>query len=302
MCCFFVGYRYRFSPLDCLRSIFDIHNETLNFWTHFVPAWYFFWHLVYLFDTHDFVNDKYSWPMFAFVIASCAYPLSSSFAHLFSSMSHRTRHVCFFFDYAGLSFYAFGVAIAYRAYAFPQELLNTWYSAFYLYASFIVCMTSNFVSCWSRLTSEKKKSKMLKMMSFCGMYLWVSAPLMFRVALSSDDPYMRSHWVYLKQFVFAFMTSFLYASHIPERFMPGKFDIIGHSHMLFHMTSVIATNEQMNALLIDMDDRKADIHACGDVLPFTWSIGGLCLIAIANLVIVFAYILYLYKGNVDHQD
>ncbi|XP_014662139.1 PREDICTED: membrane progestin receptor gamma-B-like [Priapulus caudatus] len=298
------GYRYRFSLTDCLRSIFDVHNETLNFWTHFVPAWYFFWHLIFLLDTHDFINDRYSWPLFAFMIASCAYPFSSSFAHLLCSMSHRTRHICFFFDYAGLSFYAFGVAIAYRAYAMPAMLLGTTYATLYLYSCFAVCLLCTVVTCLSRLLLEHfKYSKTLKIAAFCVMYFWVSAPVMYRLSLyAAEDPYANSHWVFRKQFVLAFVTCFLYATHIPERFMPGKFDFIGHSHMLFHMSSVMATNEQINALLIDMKQRKDDVLDAGDVLPFTWSIGALCLLTVMNLVIVFTFIVYLYRSDHGHDD
>uniref|UniRef100_A0A7M4DXI3 Uncharacterized protein n=1 Tax=Crocodylus porosus TaxID=8502 RepID=A0A7M4DXI3_CROPO len=35
------GYRHpRSSAADCLLSVFQMTNETLNIWTHFVPAWY----------------------------------------------------------------------------------------------------------------------------------------------------------------------------------------------------------------------------------------------------------------------
>uniref|UniRef100_A0A8B9S5Z4 Uncharacterized protein n=1 Tax=Apteryx owenii TaxID=8824 RepID=A0A8B9S5Z4_APTOW len=35
------GYRHpRSSATDCLLSVFQMTNETLNIWTHFVPTWY----------------------------------------------------------------------------------------------------------------------------------------------------------------------------------------------------------------------------------------------------------------------
>uniref|UniRef100_A0A8B9IZ96 Uncharacterized protein n=1 Tax=Amazona collaria TaxID=241587 RepID=A0A8B9IZ96_9PSIT len=35
------GYRPpRSSAADCLLSVFQMTNETLNIWTHFVPAWW----------------------------------------------------------------------------------------------------------------------------------------------------------------------------------------------------------------------------------------------------------------------
>nr|KAG5692367.1 hypothetical protein BaRGS_007980 [Batillaria attramentaria] len=38
------GYRHpKSSAWQCILSLFDATNETLNFWTHFLPSWYFLW-------------------------------------------------------------------------------------------------------------------------------------------------------------------------------------------------------------------------------------------------------------------
>uniref|UniRef100_A0A673M2J4 Uncharacterized protein n=1 Tax=Sinocyclocheilus rhinocerous TaxID=307959 RepID=A0A673M2J4_9TELE len=35
------GYRHpRSSATDCVLSLFQLTNETLNVWTHFLPTWY----------------------------------------------------------------------------------------------------------------------------------------------------------------------------------------------------------------------------------------------------------------------
>ncbi|CDQ96349.1 unnamed protein product [Oncorhynchus mykiss] len=35
------GYRHpRSSATDCILSLFQLTNETLNIWTHFLPTWY----------------------------------------------------------------------------------------------------------------------------------------------------------------------------------------------------------------------------------------------------------------------
>ena len=33
----------------------------------------------------------------------------------------------------------------------------------------------------------------------------------------------------------------IYASRVPERFAPGKFDLIGHSHQIFHVLGVLGS-------------------------------------------------------------
>lgn len=38
--CIISGYRHpQSSALDCILSSFQMNNETLNIWTHFLPTW-----------------------------------------------------------------------------------------------------------------------------------------------------------------------------------------------------------------------------------------------------------------------
>lgn len=53
-------------------------------------------------------RDPPAWPLLAYLLSCCIYPLASSCAHTFSPMSARARHVCYFFDYAALSMYSLG--------------------------------------------------------------------------------------------------------------------------------------------------------------------------------------------------
>ncbi len=48
-------------------------------------------------------------------------------------------------------------------------------------------------------------------------------------SVDSDDPAMFYH---RRQCCLTFISALLYTTHIPERYFPGKFDIIGHSHQV----------------------------------------------------------------------
>ena len=81
-----------------------------------------------------------------------AAPLMSVGAHLFNSMLSKILHVCFFFDYAAISVYAFSVGQA--SYFYSRPVNNDWL-IFRSYSLFIVvCATvfifSNFSCCASR--------------------------------------------------------------------------------------------------------------------------------------------------------
>lgn len=70
-------------------------------------ARFFLWKLLIVLLEEDW-QDSYCWPLLVFLLSCCLYPLASSCAHTFSTMSERARHICFFFDYGALSFYSLG--------------------------------------------------------------------------------------------------------------------------------------------------------------------------------------------------
>lgn len=53
-------------------------------------------------------EDPQARPLLAYLLTCCIYPLASSCAHTFSTMSTHARHLCYFFDYAALSMYSLG--------------------------------------------------------------------------------------------------------------------------------------------------------------------------------------------------
>lgn len=56
----------------------------------------------------DIQNDSYSWPLLVYMCTSCVYPLASSCAHTFSSMSKNARHICYFLDYGAVNLFSLG--------------------------------------------------------------------------------------------------------------------------------------------------------------------------------------------------
>ncbi|KAF6075385.1 progestin and adipoQ receptor family member 6 [Phyllostomus discolor] len=103
------GYRRpTSSALDCVLSSFQMTNETVNIWTHFLPTWYFLWRLLALAGDPGFWAEPYHWPLLVFLLPACLYPFTSCCAHTFSSMSPRARHICYFLDYGALSLYSLG--------------------------------------------------------------------------------------------------------------------------------------------------------------------------------------------------
>uniref|UniRef100_UPI00358E80FF membrane progestin receptor gamma-B-like n=1 Tax=Myxine glutinosa TaxID=7769 RepID=UPI00358E80FF len=293
------GYRSpRSSITDCILSLFQLNNETLNIWTHFLAAWYFLWRLFVFTQTNDVWRDSYTWPAMAYMVTCCGYPLASSFAHTFSTMSVFTRHICFFIDYAALSLYSLGSGIAYSAYIFPDKWVSS--SLHHVYVPFSVCnsLISVTLACWSRLTEpgSPKLSKAVRILAFTYPYLYDSIPLLYRMFLCSGkgctyNQTVPSHCVHL---LLAAVTVTLFTLHLPERLAPGRFDYVGHSHQLFHLSSVLATITQLEAILMDMQLRRGHKATLGRISPSVASSWGALVMGIVlNLIAITAFSLHL---------
>uniref|UniRef100_A0A3Q4GG11 Progestin and adipoQ receptor family member VI n=1 Tax=Neolamprologus brichardi TaxID=32507 RepID=A0A3Q4GG11_NEOBR len=184
------GYRHpRSSALDCILSSFQMNNETINIWTHFLPTWYFLWRFCVLCSTLNFLTDSYTWPLLVYMMLICVYPFTSSCAHTFSTMSAESRHICYFFDYGALSLYSLGCAISYGYYVMPECWVNTW-----LHQHFVPIAIGNTVfctslSCYSRFLELQcpKRSKALRTIAFVVPFIFDTVPLIYRVSHVKGD-------------------------------------------------------------------------------------------------------------------
>ncbi|XP_059861683.1 membrane progestin receptor gamma isoform X3 [Delphinus delphis] len=224
------GYRHpQSSATACLLSLFQMTNETLNIWTHLLPFWFFMWRFVGTLRVTDVLNDSYSWPLLVYMGASCVYPLASSCAHTFSSMSRNARHICYFLDYGAVNLFSLGSAIAYSAYVFPDALVNTVFHDYYVALAVLNTIISTGLSCYSRFLEVQKPRlcKMLRVLAFAYPYTWDSLPIFSRLFLFPGESAQNEATLYhQKHMAVTLLASFLYSAHLPERLAPGRFDYI----------------------------------------------------------------------------
>nr|XP_060611376.1 membrane progestin receptor gamma [Anolis sagrei ordinatus]XP_060611377.1 membrane progestin receptor gamma [Anolis sagrei ordinatus] len=289
------GYRHpKSSATDCLFSVFQMTNETMNIWTHFLPSWYFLWKLLDFVLSRDVWSDRYTWPFLAYMATCCAYPLASSVAHTFSTMSLRARHICYFCDYGALALYSLGSAVAYSAYVFPDEWIGSTFHRYYLSIAVLNTVFSTCLSCYSRLAEAErpKLGKGMRILAFAYPYLYDSIPLFYRLYWCQGGMIRTHCW----HTILAWLTCFLFATHLPERLAPGLFDYIGHSHQLFHICGVVGTHFQMEALSTDMMKRRKQLLASlPDPSFFPRAVASMAVCAMAGLLIIAAFSASLYS-------
>ncbi|XP_052586736.1 membrane progestin receptor delta isoform X1 [Peromyscus californicus insignis] len=289
------GYRHpTSSALDCVLSSFQMTNETVNIWTHFLPTWYFLWRLLAL-GSPGFRAEPYHLPLLVFLLPACLYPFASCCAHTFSSMSPRARHICYFLDYGALSLYSLGCAFPYAAYSMPASWLHGRLHQFFVPAAAFNSFLCTGLSCYSRFPEldRPRFSKALRTAAFVYPFLFDNLPLFYRLQLCwgrahscGQEALSSSHAYHL---LCALLTGFLFAARLPERLAPGRFDYIGHSHQLFHICAVLGTHFQLEAVLVDMGSRRAWLAMQEPTLGLEATMATLSLAVIGNLLIIAAF-------------
>lgn len=293
------GYRHPCSSAtDCVLSLFQLTNETLNIWTHFLPTWYFLYKLLTVVLMQDAWRDVFTWPLLVFLVSACMYPLASSCAHTFSTMSARARHVCFFFDYGALSFYSLGSAITYSAYVIPDKWVNSTFHLYYIPIAVLNTIICTALACYSRFPEcqTPKYGRTLRVLAFAYPYLFDNIPVFYRIFVCAgegctDNGTNTLHYWHTS---LAFLTGFLFATHLPERLAPGCFDYFGHSHQLFHVCGIIGTLFQMQAIEMDMTLRRQWLLVHAPPITFANTIGAGLLCVLFSLCVIYTFSLPLY--------
>nr|XP_033815368.1 membrane progestin receptor epsilon [Geotrypetes seraphini] len=268
--CFILsGYRkLHCTAQECLASIFQPTNETLNFWTHFIPLVMClskFGRLFFLATDLPFHHPSLL-PLWCYASGVVLTFAMSCTAHVFSCHSLRLRTAFFYLDYASISYYGFGSTVAYYYYLLPQlTLLDSnamtpylrgagWhvdyaqllrlYSSFVLPVAFVLAVTCTFACCQSR-AGDCAYPFAVRTFVFV-MPLSMACPVMIESLLFDLQRKNPTLFLYFyRRYFWLLVAAFFNVSKIPERIQPGLFDIVGHSHQLFHIFTFLSIHDQM---------------------------------------------------------
>jgi len=294
----FTGYRGKCgTALRCIRTtLFFRSNETLNVWTHVISAIYFAWTAVSWWFSETSLSRS-SWiALSIYLITVCVVPVTSAVAHMFSCASYEAWHICFFADYAALSVYAIGASVAYRFFAFPPVLLGGWYGLLYVPLCGVTAVASLAGSCWSRFLPDGAQRKAVRFFSLALPYLFDVAPVAYGLVTDSQA-FESSRMLHQRQFLAAFLAAVVYCLHLPERFFPGQFDFIGHSHQIFHVIASLGCRDQMMAFLQTAANGTQDT----DVILTTSVLLIFVIVSIAD-VAIFKYFVGQLKWTLESHE
>uniref|UniRef100_A0A3Q3GBF3 Progestin and adipoQ receptor family member 8 n=1 Tax=Labrus bergylta TaxID=56723 RepID=A0A3Q3GBF3_9LABR len=227
------GYRPVGLSWRCyLLSLFQIHNETVNVWSHLLAA--------------VFVVMRFMGPEgqgFSVDVASLAV------AHLLQSHSEEAHYSVFFLDYVGMAVYQYGCAL----HAGTGLLLLLCITSVFLPAAALLAWFSCTTGCYAKLRFRRPyplHRKLCQVVPLGVAYLLDISPVADRLLTHrwTSNPALPLHFLQVTLFL---SSAFFFSFPIPESFSPGRYDILGHSHQLFHILLSVCTLVQQEALFED---------------------------------------------------
>jgi len=228
------GYRFSEGPWACVRSVFGLHNELFNIWSHVIGlvlvlavAFYFYPRNV---NFHLSTNaDVFVAAVFFFAACKCL--VCSTIWHTMNSISHQSlleRFACV--DYTGISFLV------------ASSIITTEYAAFYceplsrsIYMGATAALGIGGVILPWHPTFNRADMAWARVMFYVTLALTGFIPIGQLATSRGIDWAIYFYAPITKSILVYGLGAVLYASKVPERWFPGMFDYVGCSHNIWHV-------------------------------------------------------------------
>ncbi|KAL8575461.1 hypothetical protein ACOMHN_013012 [Nucella lapillus] len=221
------------SFIACFKSIFRIHTETGNIWTHLLGMIAFLGIAVY-FLTRPTVEVQWQEKAVfsAFFIGAI---LCLGFSWIFHTVYCHSERVGRFFnklDYCGIALLTIGSFVPWLYYSFYCRLEP---KITYLVLIFVLGSLCIVVSMWDKFAQPQFRPLRAGMFISLGLSGVIPA---FHYVITDGFWHAVNKaalgWLVLMAFLYI-SGAIIYAARIPERIFPGKFDIWFQSHQIFHV-------------------------------------------------------------------
>ena len=265
-----------FSFRGCFKSMFRLHNETWNIWTHFLGFLFFAVLVTGVYTFGDYITGLFEdvqiyelpWNeqvmLLLFFNGAIICLLCSTLFHVLSNHSQKVSFLFSRLDYSGISFLITGSSIPAYYYGFYCTKMAQFAHISILVILCTICIT---ISMWNKFSQPKYRVFRFVLFVLFGLYGVIPFSHIYLrdgYKLASDAYAL---WGIIIMALLYIAGGALYALRIPERFWPGSFDIWANSHQLFHVMVVTAALVHYNSLLKMIKYRLDVGSSCMD-LPF----------------------------------
>ncbi|KAL6012845.1 Heptahelical transmembrane protein 4 [Asimina triloba] len=196
------------------------------------------------------------WPFFAFLGGAMFCLLASSMCHLLACHSKQLSYIMLRIDYAGISAL---IATSFYPLVYYSFMCHPFFCLLYL--GFITILGLGTVMFSFLPIFQGAKFRTARAALFVSMGLSGVAPILHKLIVFGHQPEaVHSTRYELLMGLFYGLGALVYTTRVPERWKPGKFDIIGHSHQLFHVLVVAGAYTRYRVGLVYL--KRRDLEGC----------------------------------------
>ncbi|KAJ5414978.1 hemolysin-III channel protein Izh2 [Penicillium cosmopolitanum] len=242
------------STRACFASLFSLHNETINIYSHLIPG---ILSLVAEGVMYHYLHTRYpkaaigDYLVFAFFLLTATICLvTSATYHTLTNHSKNVSKLWLRLDFVGIIIFILGEFVSWIGMIFYCESTVKWaYWAMMItlgFATILILMHPKF---------QDPRWRTFRIFIFVGIGLAGLAPLVHGIIVFGFSKMVKQSgmlYYFTKGFLLLLGTLF-YTKRIPEALNPGKFDIFGASHQIFHILVVFASIVQSVGLLSAFD-------------------------------------------------
>jgi adiponectin receptor len=245
----------------CIISMFTLHNDTCNIWTHFLPGLYFLYATyttnLELIEWNVPLEDRIYFSFFS--LCSAITMLVSAVYHVFRHRSVHVYHFCLTCDLRGIVLLLCGgntlcIAMALKSYPHLRSIIQT-----INFISFTVL--TMWISTCVKNRLGKQRTIYFALYSMLAAVSCITRPVLLTLSEKSQTlvnnsfyaTYFDACYDHFSNLLIVYILFggglVLFALKFPERYFPYKFDLFGASHQLFHIFVVMGSYFALSTMM-----------------------------------------------------
>lgn len=222
------GYRPQMSYVNCLKSMFTLHNQTLNIWTSLLLIGFNMFLVIFFTNQSPmpFQFQLFFWSQG--ILRSYCWINSWGF-HTFVCNSKETAKLCLSMDYLGCYLTPLGIG--------TNLLFIEFYCHIHYQVSFIIC--NAMIICFAIIISnfpvyQTEKYRPIRLLFSIASSLPSLIGLLFSIYIIHNGITPEYYSYLLYAILFELSACFFYVTMFPEIIYPVYFDIWMNSHSIWH--------------------------------------------------------------------
>eukprot|EP00834_Sanchytrium_tribonematis_P006806 NODE_539_length_6273_cov_0.700194.p2 type:complete len:308 gc:universal NODE_539_length_6273_cov_0.700194:4916-3993(-) len=228
------GYRICKTYKDSWMSMLYWHNETMNIWTHLIPALIFCGLIGHIWiNWTEPISDKWMFTLYCICAIKC-FSMSSLY-HLHCHQTYKTYRLFSCLDYAGISVMIMGSCILMTYYVY---YCNT--TMQYIWQTLLII--TSFVGIFGPFFDKFANHPTLRTICYIISGTFSGLPVGIHIFTHYSVPFHDDGiFFFIGMLVCYVGGAAIYVYQVPERFAPGRFDYLFHSHQIWHVFVFVAS-------------------------------------------------------------